>query len=125
MSPDRRNRPQLSPFEMSHFEGVVRDRKIQVGPARHQKHAPPDPLQSANEITLIEFVCADIGSQPGRSLGVEILGLPSREARLPVMIEEIVEIGGAGAGQMKVGAIPVLAAPSSCDLALRISSTGI
>ena len=32
MSPDRGNGPQFSLCEMRHLEGVVRDRKIQVGP---------------------------------------------------------------------------------------------
>jgi hypothetical protein len=51
---------------------------------------------------------ADVGGKPSRSLSVEILGLP-RESWLPLMIEIIVEIGRAGARQIEVGAIPVLA----------------
>ena len=30
---------------MSHLEGVIRDRKIQVRPTRHEEHARPDRLQ--------------------------------------------------------------------------------
>src|ERR1700735_745205 len=111
MSPDRWNRPQFSPFEMSHLEGVIRDRKIQVRPTRHEEHARPDRLQCANEIALVEFVGADVGSHPCRRLSIKILRLSTRESRLPVKIEVIVEIAVAGSGQMKVGAIPVLTHP--------------
>jgi hypothetical protein len=81
MSPDRRDWPQLSPREMSHFEGVVRDRKIQVGRTRHQKHAPSDRLQGVCEIALIEFVGANVGSDPGGGLGIKILRLSARALR--------------------------------------------
>src|SRR5580698_5949710 len=94
---------------MRHFEGVVRDRKIQVGPARHEEHARLDRLQGANKIAVVEFVGADVGVKPGRSLSVEFLRLSAREPWLPEIVEEIIEIYGAGARQVKARAILVLA----------------
>ena len=101
MSPDAGYRTKLRRTQPFQFCGIVCDRKVEVGGARNEQNAGPDRRQSRSQITMVSCIVADITGIPGPELRVEIRRAQFPETGFPMIIEKSVEIGGAGAAEMK------------------------